>query len=77
MAQHKNQDAQGFEVAVYRLVKDFLLPQLRHFIEKFMSWTYMSSPEYEDTKVINRFRREIIGPLQSKLKEFRPVPVVP
>jgi hypothetical protein len=38
-----------------------------------MSWSYMCSPDYEDTKVIKKFEREIVAPFTIKFKEFRPI----
>lgn len=41
-------------------------------MQNYINWTYMSSPEYEDIKVINKFKKEIVEQFQLKLEEFKP-----
>lgn len=70
--QAKGQDTKGLELAIHRLCTEYLLPRIRQFMQNYINWTYMSSPEYEDIKVINKFKKEIVEQFQLKLEEFKP-----
>lgn len=67
IVQPKDQDTKGIEYAIYKLYVVDLLPRIRKFCEKYINWTYMSSSEYEDTNVINKFKKEIVEVFQLKV----------
>ena len=58
---------------MYKACLEIIIPKIREFVKKYINWSYMCRPDYDDRKVIKLFEKEVVTPLVIELKCFRPV----